>query len=297
MTHYKDDEGCGVCRDCEQEPSQHATSQQQQPQQQPQLQPLKSVDVHCFEPSWWHQRALRAARDRVYGSPDDARAFNDKQQAAGGATAVRFNVLPYAVSNTTGVAQFPANCTTELCNLEAGSLAGESWYDVNVTTVDAYVRERGIDGIDILKIDTEGFDPSVLAGAYHTLLRHKAEVLSFEYHHYWSRSGASLPQCLGYLDQLGYDCYFDGPKLHRLTGCWEPGFEIKDWSNVVCAVRGGRLEGSLARLAILKPHGGGGGGGGGGIARSRAGGRGSSSSSRAGGRSRSRSGATRWGRQ
>ncbi|KAG2428334.1 hypothetical protein HXX76_010481 [Chlamydomonas incerta] len=246
--YVSDAEGCGVCRDCEQGPQ---GEQQRAAVAAAAGRPLASVDVHCFEPSWWHQRALKAARDQVYGSPGAPRSTTDKG-AAGGGTAVRFNVLPYAVSNATGVTQFPANCTSELCNLEAGSLEGETWVDVNVTTVDDYVRRNGIDKIDILKIDTEGFDPTVLAGAYNTLLRHKAEVLSFEYHHYWTRSGGTLPMCLDYLEQLGYSCYFDGPKLHRLTGCWDPGFEIKDWSNVVCAVRGSPMEGRLAELAILK---------------------------------------------
>ena len=42
---------------------------------------------------------------------------------------------------------------------------------VRATTLDTYCKDNGIDGIDILKIDTEGADLKVLAGARDTLER------------------------------------------------------------------------------------------------------------------------------
>ncbi|KAG2436159.1 hypothetical protein HYH02_011663 [Chlamydomonas schloesseri] len=409
-------DACGVCSDCKQ---QHSSSPGSSLGLHPDpLQPganadgtsalngareaaadaVSAVGVHCFEPSWWHQRALRAARDKVYGSPDAPRTATvgagtvaagvavsagkqqqqqqqQQQHAAAAAAAagavVRFHVLPYAVSNFSGVAQFPANCTTELCNLDAeeyrreaalaalrwqaeqewrahsggaggggqqqwaaqrwqraqgirqgqgqqrqqehdqpwgamgdepladgGTHDGLQWaraeaatgagatfaagartgaaasgatasagapaappapvtdslFDVDVTTVDDYVRRNGIERVDVLKIDTEGFDPAVLAGAYETLRQRRVEVLVFEYHDLWRRSGSTrLPTCLGYLSRLGFACYFDGPALHRLTeGCWDPRLEIREWSNVVCALRGRPLERRLADMSALR---------------------------------------------
>jgi FkbM family methyltransferase len=44
-----------------------------------------------------------------------------------------------------------------------GEIVAET--DVEVTTVDSYCAERGIDRIDLLKIDTQGYEFEVLRGA------------------------------------------------------------------------------------------------------------------------------------
>jgi FkbM family methyltransferase len=51
-------------------------------------------------------------------------------------------------------------------------------YEVDVTTLDAYCQARGIGRVDILKIDTQGFDLQVLAGA-ERLLRASAVHLIY----------------------------------------------------------------------------------------------------------------------
>jgi hypothetical protein len=42
---------------------------------------------------------------------------------------------------------------------------GESTESVSMTTASGFAREHGIDTVDFMKIDTEGFDLDVLAGA------------------------------------------------------------------------------------------------------------------------------------
>lgn len=54
------------------------------------------------------------------------------------------------------------------------------------------------------------------------------QVLSFEYHDFWTRSGGTLRVCMDYLEELGYTCYYDAPLLYKLTGCWDPRYEIKE---------------------------------------------------------------------
>ena len=51
---------------------------------------------------------------------------------------------------------------------------------VNVTTLDNITREEGINHIDILKIDTEGFDLEVLKGVRILLSLGKSEFIFFE---------------------------------------------------------------------------------------------------------------------
>lgn len=48
-------------------------------------------------------------------------------------------------------------------------------------TLDWYVDQNGITQIDFLKIDTEGFDYKVLAGAYHTLRRIPVRYIQYEH--------------------------------------------------------------------------------------------------------------------
>lgn len=47
---------------------------------------------------------------------------------------------------------------------------------VEVTTVDAFVAERGLARVDLVKIDTESMEPGVLAGMTHTLEHHRPVV-------------------------------------------------------------------------------------------------------------------------
>ena len=51
---------------------------------------------------------------------------------------------------------------------------------VTITTVDSFVKDQGITGLDILKIDTEGFDLHVLRGAAETLRRGWIKVIMVE---------------------------------------------------------------------------------------------------------------------
>lgn len=55
--------------------------------------------------------------------------------------------------------------------------------EVRVSTLDTYFTEQGIESVDLLKIDTEGFDLAVLRGASETLRRKQIKFIYFEFHH------------------------------------------------------------------------------------------------------------------
>ncbi|EFJ51801.1 hypothetical protein VOLCADRAFT_87337 [Volvox carteri f. nagariensis] len=217
---------CGGCNECLQNPPDRIVSGQ------------RTVDVFCFEPSEIHFVSLTQARNALYGSPDPTSKPPPHQ-----ATKVNFHIVPAAVSNASGIAHFPVNCTGNTCSLGDSNVAFQA---VNVTTVDEEMRSRSVSYLDVLKIDTEGFDPAVLAGAYESLRGHRIGLLSFEYHSLWKRSGGSLRQCVRYLDDLGYTCFYDGPTLAKVTGdCWTEAYELRRWSNIVCVVRGTDMEREL----------------------------------------------------
>jgi len=53
--------------------------------------------------------------------------------------------------------------------------------DFKMTTVDAFCKERRIDSIDLLKIDTEGCELQVLKGAHEMLSGGRVKVIQFEF--------------------------------------------------------------------------------------------------------------------
>jgi hypothetical protein len=58
--------------------------------------------------------------------------------------------------------------------------ASAEW-EINVTTIDTFVEENGINHIDLLKIDVEGGEMNVLLGAANCLKRQMIDVIHFEF--------------------------------------------------------------------------------------------------------------------
>ena len=108
---------------------------------------------------------------------------------------------------------------------------------------------------DVMVVDAEGQDPELLLqGARALLARQGVRVLQFEYQgsvRGWART--SLRAVTGALDALNYDCFFllqHGAAV-RITGCWMPAMEFRQWANVLCVRRG--EAGMLAALNAMTP--------------------------------------------
>jgi FkbM family methyltransferase len=81
--------------------------------------------------------------------------------------------------------------------------------EVAGTTIDDLVAMDAIDHVDLIKIDVEGFDAAVLAGAHDVLLRDRPYLL-FEYtRDWWAKAGYSLEQVLAELRSVGYSTIWD----------------------------------------------------------------------------------------
>lgn len=77
--------------------------------------------------------------------------------------------------------------------------------EVESTTLDDLVKSESPGAIDLIKIDVEGLEGAVLAGAAELLARDRP-TLVFEYGlDYWSRAGYRLEDVLGDLRAAGYD--------------------------------------------------------------------------------------------
>lgn len=79
--------------------------------------------------------------------------------------------------------------------------------EVDILTVDDECRRLGLDRLDLLKVDTEGYDLHVLRGAAGMLSRQAVGVVQFEYNSFWSGAGSTLSTALGLFAEHGYDVY------------------------------------------------------------------------------------------
>jgi FkbM family methyltransferase len=100
--------------------------------------------------------------------------------------------------------------------------SGAGAEQVEVTTVDAECARRGLDAVDLLKIDAEGAEAQVLAGAAQTLRRTRFVVL--EYH-----SPRHRQECLAILRAAGFRC--------REKAFWGAGAARGEEGLLLCARR------------------------------------------------------------
>ena len=84
-----------------------------------------------------------------------------------------------------------------------------------LTTVDTIVEREGLDRIDLIKLDVDGFEVAVLRGAKKTLARLKPRFV-MELQEYTLRErGYSLEELVSIFRDLGY-VFFDDTLQHRL---------------------------------------------------------------------------------
>lgn len=78
-------------------------------------------------------------------------------------------------------------------------------------TVDSVVRSSGLDRLDLIKIDVEGWELRVLRGSVHSIERFRPRII-FEFDpHYMTRCGADSADILELFQSLDYELFV----LHR----------------------------------------------------------------------------------
>jgi FkbM family methyltransferase len=88
-------------------------------------------------------------------------------------------------------------------------LAGQAAtiYEVAIQTVDGYCAERGIERINLLKVDAEGFDLNVLEGAHELLQKQGIDLFVFEFGGGWAAQKRYLWEADEYFRSLPYTLY------------------------------------------------------------------------------------------
>lgn len=191
--------------------------------------------VHSFEPA--PNTYVQLARARA-ASPVDKRA--------------RWALHELAVAAALGTANFSAPDGVNPQTFSLGQredLRLQHTHVVNVTTVDALVAPGGPLGaafVDLLKIDVEGWECDVLAGAAETLVAAPPRVggIFFEYGTAWS-DGRGGPRTLplvaleARLRAAGFECFFAGEADLVRVAHAAAGLDIVGYGpNVLCLHRG-----------------------------------------------------------
>ena len=115
---------------------------------------------------------------------------------------------------------------------------------LQATSVDAYMANRSLPQLDALFVDTEGYDPAVLAGSARLLSQGKIRYVEFEVHEDldgtpWAES--PMTGVVAELDEHGYSCYWMGPrhadKDHRVHPRAGASVRQRWLVNVACVLR------------------------------------------------------------
>ncbi|CAN5872170.1 hypothetical protein BH23ACT12_BH23ACT12_00090 [soil metagenome] len=128
--------------------------------------------------------AVLAPGGRIYAFEPSPDAFDylQKNLAQNGAANVKVSQL--ALGNSTGnvrfheIPFFTAGSFTvdESCFLTS-EILGSTCFEAPCTTLDEFVKSEGIDHLDLVKIDVEGGEMSVLEGALQTIEQHHPLVV------------------------------------------------------------------------------------------------------------------------
>jgi FkbM family methyltransferase len=173
--------------------------------------------VHCFEPT---SRRFKVLTDRGFGER--------------------------AVLNNFGLGEAPAR-TKIFYNASGGSNSlfpqrynGQSYAEtdvetVTISTIDAYCRERGIDHVDFIKMDIEGYEMAAIRGAQQMLAAGKIDVIQFEYSYVFLDAGTSLMRLMQYLKEVNpayefHKIYPDGTRPVPAYSHTLDNFKTQNWA-------------------------------------------------------------------
>lgn len=155
-----------------------------------------------------------------------------------------------------------------LVRTHAGTASAQGDEEVRSITLDEVISQRGVSKVDVLKIDTDGFDGKVLKGATRILSEMKPAVI-FEWHPILlNKTGNSATEPFVLLRDKGYEKFvfytkygsfshfmFDVniAELDALAKICLNGKHVGDWHYDVIAISGNELdEISLAECAFAK---------------------------------------------
>ena len=111
-------------------------------------------------------------------------------------------VCPYAISNINGKTKFFHNPNSTMFSLKDTVNNKDDFEEVETVTPDEFMKREGIEHIDLLKFDLEGFESEVMASEGFKSIVPKIDTIIFEYHQW---TVASKDMIANTLRDLGYN--------------------------------------------------------------------------------------------
>jgi len=112
-----------------------------------------------------------------------------------------------------------------------------NFIDVYALSLDEYCREKEINIIDFLKIDTEGSEYDILKGAVGLLLEHKIKKIQFEYGECFLDAGFTLKEVFRFLQDIGYSIAEMTNKGLKPIKQFTCELENYKWTNFLASIR------------------------------------------------------------
>jgi len=84
-------------------------------------------------------------------------------------------------------------------------------HTVEATTLDRQAEQHQLQHIDLVKIDVEGYEESVLHGASSLLNEGRISCIQFEYGGNWAKAGSTLQGIVSYLESFGFEVFLLQP--------------------------------------------------------------------------------------
>lgn len=197
------------------------------------------VDVGANIGEWALQMADAVGADgRVLAVEPIPRMADAVAKSALANNMTQVSVVAVALSDAAGQAEFSVECGNTGGSRLGRAEGAVDTISVPVQTLDALLEGRGIERVDFIKVDVEGFELEVLRGARATLARHRPPM----YLEVGAEDPAKRPALVALLrDELGY----------RLLGIVLPqGICDADWEDYL-GLRGAFEAGGIRNILVV----------------------------------------------
>lgn len=167
------------------------------------------ADVGANVGDWLEQIALEKSTQpfRAIAYEPSSSAF-ERLSARFGSDS-RVTLRPCAAGDAAGELEFSEEPAAGKGSSLVGSFSAAQTRkrSVRVVRLDDEIAVAGWERVDFLKIDAEGYDMRVLAGARGLLERQRIGVVQFEYNRAWQLAGDTLFSAIRLLNASGYEVF------------------------------------------------------------------------------------------
>ena len=165
------------------------------------------IDVGANNGYWYSLKvAKRIPGSRVYAFEPDKMIFPHLTRNVEYNQLTNITIIPQALSSVAGMAKMTDGLGAS-GYLVTSNADRASTVDVECTTLDRFIKQYGIENIDLLKVDIEGGEFSFLSGAKESLVRFKPLMLLELLDSHLRRSNSSMSDVVSFLIDIDYNCY------------------------------------------------------------------------------------------